>query len=99
MRYLYDTGASYDAILKAARKAEAEAEHYKEVDPAPAKAAKVQELGAELMSEIQAIKAVANKAWGSQKKNQSQGKQGDGKKGGGGKSDKQQPKKGNSGAC
>ena len=52
LRYLYDTGASFDAILKAARKAEAEAEHYKDVDPAPAKAAKAQELSAELMSEI-----------------------------------------------
>ena len=63
MRYLYDTGASFDAILKAARKAETEAEHYKDSEGAPAKAAKAQEISAELMNEIQAIKAVANKAW------------------------------------
>ena len=34
LRYLYDTGAPYQAILTAARKAEAEAEHYKESEPA-----------------------------------------------------------------
>ena len=96
LRYLYDTGASFDAILKAARKAEAEAEHYKDSEPAPAKAAKAQELSAELMNEIAAIKAVANKAWGSQQKNQ---KQGEGKKGGDGRANQQQQKKGPVGAC
>ena len=70
LRYLYDTGASFDAILKAARKAEAEADHYKDSEPRPAKAAKTQELSTELMNEIAAIKAVANKAWGSQQRNQ-----------------------------
>ena len=35
LRYLYDTGASFEAILRAARKAEAEAEHYKCVAPTP----------------------------------------------------------------
>ena len=80
LRYLYNTGASFDAILRAARKAEAEAEHYKDSEPAQAKVAKAQELSAELMNEIAAIKAVANKAWGSQQRNQKQGKQGDGKK-------------------
>ena len=39
LRYLYDTGAPYQAILTAARKAEAEAEHYKESEPATAKGA------------------------------------------------------------
>ena len=99
LRYLYDTGASFDAILRAARKAEAETEHYKDSELAPAKAAKAQELSAELMSEIAAIKAVANKAWGSQQKNQKQGKQGDGQKGGDGKANQQQQKKGPGGAC
>ena len=64
LRYLYDTGAPYEAILKAARKAEAEAEHYRETEPATAKGA----LGitAEVMEELAAVKAVASKAWGSQ---------------------------------
>ena len=99
LRYLYDTGASFDAILKAASKAEAEAEHYKDSEPAPAKAAKAQELCAELMNEIAAIKAVANKAWDSQQKNQKQGKQAEGKKGGDGRTNQQQQKKGPGGAC
>ena len=63
LRYFHDTGASFDVILKAARKAEAEAEHYKDSEPVPAKAAKAQELSTELMNEIAVIKAVANKAW------------------------------------
>ena len=99
LRYLYDTAASFDAILKAARQAEAEAEHYKDSEPAPAKAAKAQELSAELMNEIAAIKAVANKAWGSQQKNQKQGKQGEGKKSGDGRANQQQQKKGPGGTC
>ena len=99
LRYLYDTGASFDAILKAARKAEVEAEQYKDSEEAPAKAAKAQEISAELMSEIQAIKAVANKAWSSQQKSQKQGKQGVNKKGGDGKANQSQQKKGAGGAC
>ena len=39
LRYLYDTELIYKAILTAARKAEAEAEHYKETTPATAKKA------------------------------------------------------------
>ena len=39
LRYLYDTGSPYQAILTAARKAEGEAEHYKESEPASAKGA------------------------------------------------------------
>ena len=99
LRYFHDTGASFDVILKAARKAEAEAEHYKDSEPVPAKAAKAQELSTELMNEIAVIKAVANKAWGSQQKNQRQGKQGDGKKGGDGRANQKQQKKGPGGAC
>ena len=99
LRYLYGTGASFDAILKAARKAEAEAEHYKDSEPAPAKAAKAQELSTELMNEITAIKAVANKAWSSKQKNQKQGKHGEGKKGGDCRANKPQQKKGPGGAC
>ena len=51
------------------------------------------------MSEIAAIKAVANKAWGSQQKNQKQEKQGEGKKGGDGRASQQQQKKGPGEAC
>ena len=36
LRYLYDTGASCDQILKAARRAEAEADNFKEVEIARA---------------------------------------------------------------
>ena len=64
LRYLYDTGAPYEAILKAARKAEAEAEHYKEVEPATAKGA--YGITAEVMEEFAAVKAIASKAWSSQ---------------------------------
>ena len=60
LRYLYDTGAPYEAILRATRKAEAEAEHYKDADPAPAKAAQVER--PELWNELASIKAVVNKA-------------------------------------
>ena len=64
LRYLYDTGATYEVILRAARKAEAEAEHYKEAEAATAKGA----LGitAEVMEELAAVKAIASRAWGSQ---------------------------------
>ena len=64
LRYMYDTGAPYEAILKAARKAEAEAEHYKEVESATAKGA--YGITAEVMEELVAVKAIASKAWGSQ---------------------------------
>ena len=94
LRYLYDTGAPYENILTAARKAEAEAEHYKEPETASAKAA--QGVSPELMEELAAIKAVANKAWGSQ---QNQKKQGDPKRGGAGKFKDQQQKKGPGGPC
>ena len=94
LRYLYDTGAPYENILTAARKAEAEAEHYKEPETASAKAA--QGVSPELMEELAAIKAVANKAWGSQ---QNQNKQGDPKRGGAGKFKDQQQKKGPGGPC
>ena len=57
--YLYDTGAPFYAILRAARKAEAEVEHFKDTDPAPTKAAQAQGMSPELMSELVAIKAVA----------------------------------------
>ena len=94
LRYLYDTGAPYQAILAAARKAEAEAEHYKEVEPATAKGA--QAIVPELMEELLAIKAVANKAWALQQ-SQKKDKSGDLKKGNEKPKDQQQKK--GSGAC
>ena len=63
--------------MTAARKAEAEAEHYKEVESASAKGA--QGIASDLLEELAAIKAVANKALGSQQ-DQKKGKQGDSKK-------------------
>ena len=93
LRYLYDTGAPYQAILTAARKAEAEAEHYKESEPETAKGAQV--VASEFMEELAAVKAIANKAWGYQQ-DQKKGKSGDSKKGPG-KSKNQQGK--GSGAC
>ena len=80
LRYLYDTGGSYEAIVNAARKAEAEAEHYKETEAATAKGA----LGitAEVMEELAAVKAIASRAWGSsqdQKKRQQDPRKGGGK--------------------
>ena len=92
LRYLYDTGAASESILKVARKAEVEEENYKDNDPAPAKSAQAQGVSTELMTELAAIKAVVNKAWSSQQKNQKQGKQEDSKKGGEGKTNKQQKK-------
>ena len=89
LRYLYDTGAPYQAILTAARKAEAEAEHYKESEPPTAKGA--QAMASEVMEELAAVKAIANKAWGSQQ-DQKKGKSGDFKKGG--RKSKDQQKKG-----
>ena len=93
LRYLYDTGSPYQAILTAARKAEAEVEHYKESEPASAKGA--QAMTSEVMEELAAVKAIASKAWGSQQE-QKKGKSGDPKKGNG--KPKDQQKKG-PGAC
>ena len=93
LRYLYDTGSPYQAILTAARKAEAEVEHYKESEPASAKG--VQAMTSEVMEELAAVKAIASKAWGSQQE-QKKGKSGDSKKGNG--KPKDQQKKG-PGAC
>ena len=91
LRYLYDTGATYEVILRAARKAEAEAEHYKETEAATAKGA----LGitAEVMEELATVKAIASRAWGSQQDQKK--KPQDPKKGG----SKQKDQKKNSGAC
>ena len=94
--YLYDTGAPYEAILRAARKAETEAEHYKDADAAPAKAAQAESSG--LWNELASIKAVVSKAWNSQQKNQKQGKQGGAEATRDGKSNKQS-KKGPGGPC
>ena len=94
LRNFYETGASYTTILTTARKAGAEAEHYKEPDTASAKAA--QGVSPELMEELAAIKAVANKAWGSQQ-NQMKEKQGQSKKGGANKNRDQ--KRGPGGPC
>ena len=93
LRYLYDTGSPYQAILTAARKAEAEVEHYKESEPASAKG--TQAMTSEVMEELAAVKAIASKAWGSQQE-QKKGKSGDPKKGNG--KPKDQQKKG-PGAC
>ena len=93
LRYLYDTGSPYQAILTAARKAEAEVEHYKESEPASAKGA--QAMTSEVMEELAAVKAIASKAWGSQQE-QKKGKSGDPKRGNG--KPKDQQKKG-PGAC
>ena len=93
LRYLYDTGSPYQAILTAARKAEAEVEHYKESEPASAKGA--QAMTSEVMEELAAVKAIASKAWGSQQE-QKKVKSGDPKKGNG--KPKDQQKKG-PGAC
>ena len=68
LRYLYDTGSPYQAILTAARKAEAEVKHYKESEPASAKGA--QAMTSEVMEELAAVKAIASKAWDSQQENQ-----------------------------
>ena len=80
LRYLYDTGSPYQAILPAARKAEAEPEHYKEAESATVKGA--QEIASEVMEELAAIKDVANKAWCCQQ-DLKKGKQGYSKKGSG----------------
>ena len=91
LRYLYDTGAPYESILVAARKAEAEVENYKDSDTASAKSA--QGVSSELLNEIANIKAVVNKTWNSQQKSQQKkDKQGGNqKKGDGNKTSKQSP--------
>ena len=50
--------APFDAILRAARKAEAEGEHYKDTNTAPTKAAQPQGINAELMNELAVINGV-----------------------------------------
>ena len=94
LRYLYDTGSPYQAILTAARKAEAEADHYKEREAASAKGA--QAVAPEVMEKLAAIKAIVNKAWSSQQK-QAKAGQGDSQKGNG--KSKGQPQKKSPGAC
>ena len=94
LRNLYDTGFPCQAILTAARKAEAEAEHYKETEAASAKGA--QPVALDVMEELAAIKAVANKAWSSQEK-QAKAGQGDSQKLDG--KPKDQPQKKSPGAC
>ena len=93
LRYFYDTGAPYQAILTAARKAEAEAEHYKELEPAQTK--EVHTVTSAMMEELAAVKAIANQTWGSQQ-DQKKGKTGDSPKGNG--KSRGQQKKG-SGPC
>ena len=86
LRYLYDTGATYEVIVKAARKAEAE--HYREVETATAKG-----ITTEVMEQLAAVKAMASKAWGSQQDQRK--KQQDPKKRGG----KPKDQKRNLGTC
>ena len=93
LRYLYDSGASYEQILKAARKAEAEVDGYKELDPAPAKSAQGNSL--ELLNEMAAIKAIVNQAWKSQKDPQKK----QFKKGGGQKDGQNKQTSSKRGAC
>ena len=91
LRYLYNTGAPYEAILIAARTAEAEAENFKETDAASARS--VQEDSPDLLDEVVNIKTVVNKTWNSQQKARKERGQAGGtkqKKEGGGKA-RQQP--------
>ena len=73
LRYLYDTGAMYTQILKAARMAEAEADNFKEVETSKS----VKEADPTVMGELQALKAKVKKIW-SQSPNQNQSKKGAG---------------------
>ena len=66
LRYLYNTGAPYEAILIAARTTEAEAENFKETDVASARS--VQEESSDLLDEVVNIKTVVKKTWNSQQK-------------------------------
>ena len=86
LRYLYHTGAPYEAILIAARTAETEAENFKETDVASARS--VQEESSDLLDEVVNIKTVVNKTWNSQQKAKKERGQAGGtkqKKEGGGK--------------
>ena len=98
LRYLYNTGAPYEAILIAARTAEAEAENFKETDVASARS--VQEESSDLLDEVVNIKTVVNKTWNSQQKARKERGQAGGtkqKKEGGGKAKQQSLV--NKGAC
>ena len=61
LRYLYDTGAPYESILRAARKTEAEVEHYKTPEAAMVKGA--EGASAEVLKELAYIKSIATRAW------------------------------------
>ena len=61
LRYLYDTGANYESILRAARKTEAEAEHYRTLEAAMVKGA--EGASAEVLKELAYIKSIATRAW------------------------------------
>ena len=71
LRYLYDAGSPYEAILIASRRVEAEMEHHKESEPAHAKAA--QETDSGVWSELASIKVVVNKTWNAQQKQSKSG--------------------------
>ena len=60
LRYLYDTGAPYESILRAARKTEAEAEHGKTTEAAMARGA--EGASAEVLKELACIKSIATRA-------------------------------------
>ena len=61
LRYLYDTGAPYESILRAARKTEAEAEHNRTPETAMVKGA--EGASAEVLKELAYIKSIATRAW------------------------------------
>ena len=61
LRYLYDTGAPYESILKAARKTEVEAEHGKTPEAAMARGA--EGASAEVLKELASIRSTATRAW------------------------------------
>ena len=73
LRYLFDTGATYTQILKAARTAEMEADNFKEVETSKS----VKEADPAVTGELQALKAKVQKIW-SQSPNQNQPKKGAG---------------------
>ena len=61
LRYLYDTGSSYGQILRAAKKAETEAEHFKEMESAT-KVAQVSDY--RVMDGLASIIVEVKRAWG-----------------------------------
>ena len=61
LRYLYDTGAPYESILRAARKTEAKVEHGKTSEAAMAKG--VEGVSAEVLKELACIRSIATRAW------------------------------------